>query len=97
MKKKRQKVFKKGEKRKKRIKIEKKDAKRCTIWTVFSKSGIFLVGRAYSAGRSLVEVEQNVKIGSLGILGKEKRCLFFETRRAWRSGAATKKVIEFNL
>jgi hypothetical protein len=39
LKKKLQKVFKKGEKRGKVRKIEKKDAKRCTNYDVFSKSG----------------------------------------------------------
>jgi hypothetical protein len=52
LKKKLQKVFKKREKRGKVRKIEKKDAKRCGIWTVFSKSGIFLVSGAFRAGRS---------------------------------------------
>ena len=43
------------EKRKKRgnvRKIEKKDAKRCAICGVFSKSGIFPVSGAFRAGRS---------------------------------------------
>ena len=42
----------KRKKRKKRRKIEKKSTKRCTICGVFSKSGNFLVGGAFRAGRS---------------------------------------------
>jgi len=52
LKKKRQKVFKKGEKRGKVRKIEKNDAKRCALGDVFSKSGIFPVSGAVRAGRS---------------------------------------------
>jgi len=72
LKKKRQKVFKKGEKRKKGRKIEKKDAKRCTICGVFSKSGIFLVSGASRAGRSRWRLDEMLKWVRWVVWGKLK-------------------------
>ena len=51
----------KRKKRKKRRKIEKNDAKRCAICSVFSKSGIFLVCCGFGAGRSWWMVSKMLK------------------------------------